>query len=168
MIQKLNILSRLCHPRNHDDGYKNLWLQVSLNFTDNSPCLNISTVPSKRRWKDNSALLELCQRRSENCASTLTQRNGTFSAITVSSLVPLFSTSCRFHVQTELQITFISRCKSKNRTWRFRKAVFFFAQEEKLKTNWLWADIYVLYGDLKHALFVSRPIGACIDLSYNL
>ena len=38
-------------------GYQNLWLH-------NSPCLNVNTAPSKSRRKDNSALLEMCQRRS--------------------------------------------------------------------------------------------------------
>ena len=32
-----------CHPGN-SDGYKDLWLQVSLNFTDNSPRLYVTTV----------------------------------------------------------------------------------------------------------------------------
>ena len=60
MVQKLDISSRLCIDRRLGDGYKNSWLQVSLNFTDNNTCLYVSTVPSKSRRKDNSALLELC------------------------------------------------------------------------------------------------------------
>ena len=55
-------------------------------------CLYVSTVPSKSRRKDNSALLECAKegQEFELCKSTLKHRNGTYSATTVSSLVRFF------------------------------------------------------------------------------
>ena len=99
MVHKLDISSRLCIDRR-------LQLVASsfAKFYRQQHCLYISTVPSKSRRKDNSALLELCHWKSRVwIVQVPCQRNGTFSATTVLSLVRFFPRSCRFHV-TSLKI----------------------------------------------------------------
>ena len=131
-----------------------LWERNSWVFPGFTRKSDVSTVPSKSWRKDNSALLELCYWKSRVwIVQVPCQRNGTFSATTISSLVRFFPRSCRFHVQTELQIAFFSRHKSKNRAWRFGKAAFFRQRKKNCKQT-DWADFSVLYGDLKHTLFV--------------
>ena len=98
MVQKLDISSRLCI-----DLRRRLQLVASsfAQFYRQQHCLYVSTVPSKSRRKDNSALLELCHWKSRVwIVQVPCQRNGTFSATTASSLVRFFPRSCRFHAQT--------------------------------------------------------------------
>ena len=93
MVQKLDISSRFCIDRRLGDGLKELVASSFAEFYRQQHCLYVSTVPSKRRRKDNSALLELCHWRSGVWIVQVPwRRNGTFSATTLSSLVRFFWT----------------------------------------------------------------------------
>ena len=75
------------------------------------------------------------------------------SPITASSLVRFFPRSCRFHNQTKLQITFVFSSQVQKSSLKFRKAASFCSRKKQQQTR-LWADVSVLYGDIKHAWFV--------------
>ena len=103
-------------------------------------CLYVSAVPSKSRRKDNSAMLECAKegQEFELCKYLETAKRHIFGNHRI-EFGPFFPRSCRFHVQTELQIAFFSRYKSKNRAWRFGRAVFFRQRKKtvnKLTVSW--------------------------------
>ena len=150
MAWKLNTSSRLCHLRSQ------LWLQVLLNFTDNSPCLYVSTVPSKSRRKDNSALLELCQTRSG--VWIMQPWNSKTTAIFVNHCIelgPPFPMILLLSCPDRVAYHSLFSSQVKKTELEDSEKLCFFAREKKNCKQRLWADVSVLYGDLKNAWFVS-------------
>ena len=62
-----------------------------------------------------------------------------------------FPRSCHVHIKTDLQITYLFLSQSKNRAWRFGKALFFCQREKNCKQT--DCELTSAHGDLKHALF---------------
>ena len=128
MVRKLNISSGLCHPRSSDSlatAIRSCGCKFAQFYRQQS--LLVRSVSSKSQ-KDNSELLELCQRRLRVETAKL--------HIFVnhrSSLVLFSPRSHRFHVQTELRESLSFLITSLKNEVEDLEKLYFFAREKKNK-----------------------------------